>query len=546
MQTAELGALRNRLDAPWDAWILSLIRNLGREEHPAARPSAVDLRSLNAGIAAHDFGRLPVGGVAGIRAASRNLELRARAPRASVLADRPYAGKPPDLPRALSCRQLRVVRAVRLEYEASAVRKLRERAEVADLPDNCLDYVRTFRESVDDVRLVLPVLNGAAVWAPRDELAVKREVEPFVCRDVEHERPVVLPDIELIAELEKSDISLDAFPLAVALPEIDLAMGKAAVARHPEPRGVVDWLHLQDVRVATRDACVAERAADVPRPRDGVHRSGFKLVGTCSVKPRRTVGATPDVHTEELSRPNEPLEIFSGAVEVEVGLSKESVPVRRELGGRPDGNHVEAVLPSERGVCVVKTRVHLDLVEAKLPEALVPWRIAPCLLHYYLRLRRKLADLRDKIVAPRMVCRWIPAEVARLLKRHDIPLVHGERIGDVHRTLLDDMLSVGYAVEAIGFESRVRRRRDDIVPMALERASADVERDNVELLAHRLRYLRHLPEVADREAVPDHQHLEGLSRFCIVGRKAKEYRGNRRYESDDFFHVDIIPKTAIG
>ena len=44
METAELGTLRNRLHAPGGARIFRLIWNLRREKHPAARPSAVDLR----------------------------------------------------------------------------------------------------------------------------------------------------------------------------------------------------------------------------------------------------------------------------------------------------------------------------------------------------------------------------------------------------------------------------------------------------------------------------------------------------------------------
>ena len=44
--------------------------------------------------------------------------------------------------------------------------------------------------------------------------------------------------------------------------------------------------------------------------------------------------------------------------------------------------------------------------------------------------------------------------------------------------------------------------------MPFKRASADVERSEIQSLPHRLRDLRHLPKVTYRKTVPDHQHLE--------------------------------------
>ena len=74
--------------------------------------------------------------------------------------------------------------------------------------------------------------------------------------------------------------------------------------------------------------------------------------------------------------------------------------------------------------------------------------------------------------------------MARLLERHDIPLVHGKHVGDVRLVLLYNMLSIGYAVEAVGLERRIGGGSFDVAPVTLKRATADVKRGNVELLAH--------------------------------------------------------------
>ena len=230
------------------------------------------------------------------------------------------------------------------------------------------------------------------------------------------------------------------------------------------------------------------------------------------------VRTLPHIRAKELGRERKSLEVFAFTVEMEVGLSEKRVAVRYELGHRTNGDDVQTVFRGKRGVCAMKARIHFGLVESELLQTLVPGRIAPGLLHDDPRLRRKFANLRNKTVAERMISRRLPAEVARLLDRHDVPLVENERIGDVGLPPHDHLHALCGTIEAVGLERRIRRfgRCDHVVPVAFKRASADVEGGKVELEPHGLRDMRHLLQVADREAVPDHQYLDGLFRVADV------------------------------
>ena len=209
--------------------------------------------------------------------------------------------------------------------------------------------------------------------------------------------------------------------------------------------------------------------------------------------------------------PDEPLQVVAlGLVEVEVGRSEEAVALGAELGGRAGRNHAEAVCLRELGIGVMKLRIHVDLIEPELLETSVPRRIAPGLLHDDLGLRRQFADRLDEVVTPGVVRRLVPALVAALLEGDDVPVVHRQRIGNVRRAPLNQTLAFGDAIEAIGLDGRVRLRDLDILPMALKRTAADVERRHVELAVVGLGDLRRLTQTADREAVPNHQHLQGF------------------------------------
>ena len=201
------------------------------------------------------------------------------------------------------------------------------------------------------------------------------------------------------------------------------------------------------------------------------------------------------------------------------------------LHGRPHRNHVEAVLAGEVGVGRAQFRVHLVLVHLPPGQAAVPGRVAPRLLHDDLRLGGELADLRDQVVAEGMVGLGPPAEVARLLDRHDVPPVHPQRLADVERLRLHRAPAAYAAPVPVGPERRIAVLQH-VLPVAFERAAADVERREVELDAHRLRHLRQLLQAADREAVADHQHLHGgglRTRLRALAPGEKGKGGHRRH-----------------
>ena len=397
---------------------------------------------------------------------------------------------------------------------------------------------------VHEIRLVLPVLDVGAVRPAADELPVDGQVEALVGGDVEEQRLVALGDIELLPELQEREGAVDVHhAVAVLLPVVGVGTGRGRLHRRPDPRGVVDRLAAEHVGAAAGDVGRAEGAADAPLPFDGVHRRGAELVGAARVHPLRTVRALARVDAEQLRGEDESLQVGALAVEVEVGTVEERAAVGRELRGGSDRDDLQSVARGEAGVGAVQAAVHLDLVEAELLQPLVPVRIAPGLLHHALCLRREAADEGDEVARERLESLRLPAQGARLLDGHHVPLVERERVRDVGAPVVDGLGAVDVAVEAVGLEVCVGRGDLDVPPVALERAAADEQRGEVERGARCLGDVRHLLQVADREAVPDHQHLEG---FLFGGRGGlggggERRHGARRGQQDDFLHVRIIP-----
>ena len=122
------------------------------------------------------------------------------------------------------------------------MRKLRNGSVVADRPHDRLNNVLTGHKR-DFIRMVLPVLNGRAIRTTRDKSAVNGQVEPFVGRDVESERPVAVSDGERLAELEERDTVL---------------VGCSNLGITPYPRCVVYRLNPQQIRIAAQKTRITE------------------------------------------------------------------------------------------------------------------------------------------------------------------------------------------------------------------------------------------------------------------------------------------------
>ena len=223
------------------------------------------------------------------------------------------------------------------------------------------------------------------------------------------------------------------------------------------------------------------------------------------------------------------------------------------LHRRPERNDIKPVLFRERGIGVMKLVVHLILINAPLLQPLVPRRIAPGLLHQDLRLRRQLMDLRNQIVAIRMIGLRLPALVTSLLDRDDVPLRPGDDLQHVPLRAVDDALSADDAIVAVGTKRPVHDVRR-IRPMLLQRAAADVKGREVELLSALFGDLRQMVQHADREAVADHQHLDGLTvLICLLldgratGRKSNRGDSQTIQQSNNQagFHAILLRITPL-
>ena len=237
---------RNRHDPSGTPHQLGLVGQLAREEHPTARATAPEDGAGESSGRTDDDGLLIGLRLADVRTASVDLELVSRPPNTVVGADRTNAVNLSDLPVGHTGRQLLVIGLVRLADEAAAIGQLRERTVIAKLPDDRFENMLARLQVTDDIGLVLPVLDRAAVRSARDEIAIERQVKTFVGRDVENERAVPFRDREGLLELEETDARVlvrNGGPLVGVLKD-------ARITRHPHPGRVVDRLELADVRVA--------------------------------------------------------------------------------------------------------------------------------------------------------------------------------------------------------------------------------------------------------------------------------------------------------
>ncbi len=229
------------------ASLVQLVGNRGREEHPSLGPQTVDVvadRSahrdrLHEGVVGWAFG--DEGG-----AGDRTLRSHAESSTAP-LADHPGVFQLRDPPFRPARGQLFVINAFGLQDEPAAPAHLRQRRVGPQHPDHRLKRVGAGCEGYL-IRLVEPVLDGAAVGAAGDDLAVQQQDEPLVRAHVKPER------LRLRRECP-------AEPQENRMVAVRLFRGGGV----PNPRGRVDLLHRRDIGVVPVIPLGTENLPDLRR-----------------------------------------------------------------------------------------------------------------------------------------------------------------------------------------------------------------------------------------------------------------------------------------
>ena len=159
--------------------------------------------------------------------------------------------------------------------------------------------------------------------------------------------------------------------------------------------------------------------------------------------------------------------------------------------------------------------VHLGLVDSPLAlrtDATVIGAVGPCLLDPDFRIGLVFANVFDELSGVRRIGFGFPAEMAGLLDGDNVLLPIFEKVvdGAAGIDLSHALGGIGPGVDGVLLGIRIFFALHDIVPMPLERTSADIGAGENDLMSgDGLGDIRQIFSDADGEAVADHKNTKG-------------------------------------